>query len=152
MNRILNPFAPGAGNQPPELAGRDQIIEDAGIALERVKAGRSDRGQLLLGLRGVGKTVLLNHIDGMAKGHGYYTTVLEASEESQLAEQLVPRLRGVLLKLSAREKARDLAYRGLGALRGFASAFKVTIGVAAPILLWLSNRETPSNQRGISTN
>jgi hypothetical protein len=103
MDRARNPFAPGAGNRPPELAGRDRIIEDAGVTLQRIKAGRPDRGQLLLGLRGVGKTVLLNHINGMAWGYDYQTTILEASEESRLAEQLVPRLRGIILKLSARE-------------------------------------------------
>jgi hypothetical protein len=128
VERAKNPFAPGAGNQPPELAGRDQIIEEADVALQRVKAARNDRGQMLLGLRGVGKTVLLNHIEGMAESAGYYTILLEASEEGRLAELLAPRLRGVLVKLSARDKARDLAQRGLGALRGFASAFKVSIG------------------------
>jgi hypothetical protein len=130
MDRARNPFAPGAGNRPPELAGRDQIVEDADVTLQRIKAGRSDRGQLLLGLRGVGKTVLLNHINDMACRYEYHTTVLEASEETRLAEQLVPRLRGIILKLSTREKAKDLAQRSLGALRGFASAFKVTIGGA----------------------
>jgi hypothetical protein len=130
MDRARNPFAPGAGNRPPELAGRDRIIEDADVTLRRIKAGRPDRGQLLLGLRGVGKTVLLNHINGMASGYDYQTTILEASEESRLAEQLVPRLRGIILRLSARAKAKDLAHRSLGALRAFASAFKVSIGGA----------------------
>ncbi len=130
MDRARNPFAPGAGNRPPELAGRDQIIEDADVTLQRIKAGRADRGQLLLGLRGVGKTVLLNHIHEMAARHDYHTTILEASEESRLAEQLAPRLRGIIVRLSTREKAKDLALRSLGALRGFASAFKVTVGGA----------------------
>ena len=67
MDPVSNPFAPGAGTQPPEMAGRDRILNDAKIALERVKVGRPARSQMLLGLRGVGKTVLLNRIDQMAK-------------------------------------------------------------------------------------
>ena len=66
MDRKQNPFAPGAGTRPPELAGRDLILEDAGVALARVKAARPAKGQMLLGLRGVGKTVLLNEIAGTA--------------------------------------------------------------------------------------
>jgi len=60
MDPRTNPFAPGAGTPPPELAGRERIIEDASIALDRVKTGLHARSQLLLGLRGVGKTVLLS--------------------------------------------------------------------------------------------
>lgn len=83
---------------------------------------------MLLGLRGVGKTVLLNRIDEIAEGEGYLTVVLEAPENRRLAEMLVPELRKVLVKLSRVERARDLANRGLGALRSFASVFKVKAG------------------------
>lgn len=126
MDRARNPFAPGAGHQPPELAGRDQIIEDARIALERVIRGRPDRGHLLLGLRGVGKTVLLNRIEARAEEIGYYVVPIEAPEDKPLAELLAPKLRGILVKLSRHERAKELASRGLGVLRNFASAFKVT--------------------------
>lgn len=128
MNATQNPFAPGAGSQPPELVGRDQIIEDSTVALQRIKQGRSDRGHLLLGLRGVGKTVLLNRIDSIARTNGYLTMVIEAPEGGRLAEILVPRLRTLLIKLSRRERAKALATKGLGVLRAFASAFKVSIG------------------------
>lgn len=128
MNRARNPFAPGAGHQPPELAGRDQIIEDARVALERVIRGRPDRGHLLLGLRGVGKTVLLNRIESCAEGLGYYTVPIEAPEDKPLVELMAPKLRGILIKLSRHDRAKDLAARGLGVLRNLASAFKVTIG------------------------
>jgi Cdc6-like AAA superfamily ATPase len=60
MDRLHDPYAPGAGIRPPELAGRDDLLKSAGIELERTKAGRPSRGMVLLGLRGVGKTVLLN--------------------------------------------------------------------------------------------
>ena len=73
MDRRENPFSPGAGTPPPELAGRDRIIEDATVALARVKSGRPAKSQMLLGLRGVGKTVLLNEIARIAEGDGYRT-------------------------------------------------------------------------------
>src|SRR5436309_297231 len=66
MNPTANPFAPGAGTQPPELAGRERIIAEATVALGRVKLGRPSKSQMLLGLRGVGKTVLLNRIAAIA--------------------------------------------------------------------------------------
>lgn len=88
---------PGAGTRPPELAGREQIVEDAAVALARVKAGRLARSQMLLGLRGVGKTVLLNEIARLAEGEGYRAIELEAPENRRLAELLVPPLRSVLI-------------------------------------------------------
>ena len=66
MDPTRNPFAPGAGARPPELAGREAIIEAAGIAIERIARGRQEKSQMLLGLRGVGKTVLLNQIAQIA--------------------------------------------------------------------------------------
>ena len=128
MNPASNPFAPGAGTQPPELAGREAILSGAQLALERTKSGRSARSQLLLGLRGVGKTVLLNKINDLAEEAGYLTLVLEAPEGRRLAEMLVPPLRTVLHKLSRTDQAKDVARRGLAVLRAFAGAFKVSAG------------------------
>jgi len=128
MDPTRNPFAPGAGTPPPELAGRDKIIEDARVTLGRVKAGRSARSQMLLGLRGVGKTVLLNRIAEIAEEQAYFTVMLEAPEGKALAEQLVPPLRRVLFKLNRGERVQVRARQALGILRAFASAFKVTVG------------------------
>jgi hypothetical protein len=128
MDPALNPFSPGAGTQPPELAGRDRIIETADIALRRIKGGRSAKSQLLLGLRGVGKTVLLNRIAEMAESRGYRTILLEAPEDRRLVEMLVPPLRHLLFKLSGVEKVKELAKEGLGALRALARAFKLKVG------------------------
>ncbi len=83
---------------------------------------------MLLGLRGVGKTVLLNRIESMAEDIGYSVISMEAPESRRLAEYLAPALKGVLLKFSRIEQAKEYAGRALGALRGFASAFKVSIG------------------------
>lgn len=128
MDRRRNPFAPGAGTRPPELAGRDKIIEDATVALARVQSGRAAKSQMLLGLRGVGKTVLLNEIGRIAEEEGYRTIELEAPENRRLAEMLVPPLRLLLNRLSTVEKARAVATRALRGLQGFASVFKVKVG------------------------
>lgn len=129
MNPTTNPFAPGAGTQPPELAGRDAIIAMATITLARVKLGRPARSAILLGLRGVGKTVLLNRIAALAEGEGFEPVLLEAPEDRRLAELLVPPLRQLLFRLSRRSaRAGELVRRGLGVLRSFAKAFKVKVG------------------------
>lgn len=132
--------------RPPELAGRDSIIEAATIAMERIRRGRQEKSQMLLGLRGVGKTVLLNHLSRVAEEMGFIEVPLEAPEEQRLAMFLAPALRGTLLRLSRSEKAQDLARKAIGALRGFASAFKVKLGeinvsVTAPPLADSGNLE-----------
>ena len=128
MDPTRNPFAPGAGARPPELAGRESIIEAANIAMQRIRRGRQEKSQMLLGLRGVGKTVLLNRLAQLAEDMGSIVVPLEAPEGQRLAAFLAPALKSVLLRLSRVAQARELAQRGLGALRGFASAFKVSIG------------------------
>lgn len=128
MDPRNNPFSPGAGAPPPALVGRDQIISAADIALHRIKAGRPEKSQILLGLRGVGKTVLLNRIGHMAEDLGYLLVKLEAPEGQRLAMYLAPALKAILVQLSRTEKAKDLAARAFGALRGFAGAFNVSIG------------------------
>ena len=91
MDPVRNPFAPGAGSQPPELAGRGEIITAADIALQRILRGRPAQSQMLLGLRGVGKTVLLNRIEQIAEGHGYLTSFIEAPENRKLVDLLYPK-------------------------------------------------------------
>ena len=128
MDPLRNPFAPGAGAPPPELAGRDEVIETARIALHRIRAGRAEKSQMLLGLRGAGKTVLLNRIGAMAEEIGYHVVALEAPEGQRLAEYLAPALKSTLLRLSRVKRAKVHVGRAAAALRGFASAFKVSIG------------------------
>jgi len=128
MNPLLNPFSPGAGSRPPELAGRENIINEAKIAIGRVIAGRSSQSQILLGLRGTGKTVLLNEIENMAENQNYLTSFVEAPDNKRLVEILYPMMRQVLRKLSGIENAKILANQALAGLRNFASVFKVSIG------------------------
>jgi len=128
MDPLRNPFAPGAGTPPPALVGRDEIVSAAEIALHRIQRGRAEKSLMLLGLRGVGKTVLLNKIGQIAEEIGYSVVKLEAPEGQRLAQYLAPALKGTLIRLSKVEKAKNLASQALGALQGFASVFKVTIG------------------------
>lgn len=131
MDPVRNPFTPGAGSQPPELAGRDDIVTDANIALQRVLLGKHARSQMLLGLRGTGKTVLLNTIENAAEKLGYLTSAVEAPEDKSLAELLFPKMQQVLRKLSMVQAAKAKTHEAMGALRSFASAFKVSIGEIA---------------------
>jgi hypothetical protein len=128
MNPVLNPFAPGAGSRPPALTGRDEILEQATIALQRVAAHRHAKSQMLLGLRGVGKTVLLTRIAEIAEDNTYITAVIEAPENRSLAELLVPKLRRILVTLNRNENARELARKAASALQSFASVFKINYG------------------------
>jgi hypothetical protein len=125
MDPIRNPYAPGAGTQPPELAGRDEIRENVRIAIERIRIGRASKSVLMVGLRGVGKTVLLDRMRLDAEAAGHHTLRAEAPEDRSLPALLAPQLRTALLKLSHVEAARELSRRALRALAGFASALKV---------------------------
>ena len=96
MNPRRNPFAPGAGSRPPELAGRDAILERVSIALDRIRNGRHAQSAILIGLRGVGKTVLLNEMRRAAEGEGIIAVSIEAPEGQSLPAMLVPALRTAL--------------------------------------------------------
>ena len=128
MDPVRNPFAPGAGSQPPELAGRQLIIEDARVAIERALLGKPSRSQMFLGLRGVGKTVLLNAVETMAKERGHFTSIIEAPESKPLGELLLPHVHQVLRKLSLTDNAKAKVHDAMRALRSFASAFKFEYG------------------------
>ncbi len=128
MDPVANPFNPGAGTPPPELAGRDELLETARVSLERLRRGRPSKSMLLVGLRGVGKTVLLDRIRELAEGLAIETIRIEAPENRSLPAMLAPQLRIALLRLSRQAKAADLAIRALRALAGFARSLKVKFG------------------------
>lgn len=125
MDPVANPYAPGAGTPPPELAGRDEIREVVRVAIERVRRGLPTKSVLMVGLRGVGKTVLLDRMREDAEASGIYTIRVEAPEQRSLPAMLAPELRQALLRLSRNEKAKQLATKALRALAGFAKALKV---------------------------
>jgi len=128
MDARTNPYAPGAGTPPPELAGRDRLIDDAAIALDRIRNGLAAKSLLMVGLSGVGKTVLLNRICQDAEYRGFTALLLEAPEDRSLPGLLAPPLHSALVKMSRRAAAGDAAKRALGALAGFVRAMKVNFG------------------------
>ncbi len=125
MDPVLNPFCPGAGVPPPELAGRRALRETVRVAVERTRRGMATKSVLLVGLRGVGKTVLLDRMRDDAEASSIQVLRMEAPEGRSLPALLAPQLRQVLLRLSRQAKAKDLAERALRALAGFAKSMKL---------------------------
>ena len=125
MDPVTNPFAPGAGTKPPELAGRDDLRETIRIAIERASRRFPAKSILMVGLRGVGKTVLLDRMRDDAEATGIHTMRIEAPENRSLPALLAPQLRQALLRLSRFDKAKALANRALRGLAGFAKALKL---------------------------
>lgn len=128
MDAATNPFAPGAGTQPPELTGREINLESARVTIQRIKNGLHARSSLLIGLRGVGKTVLLNRIKTMAESEGYLTASIESPEDASLGALLAAPLRQMLLQLDGKAKAKQKIHEAMTALRNFASTFDIKIG------------------------
>lgn len=125
MDPVANPFSPGAGTPPPELAGRDDLREAVRVAAERVRRGLPAKSVLMVGLRGVGKTVLLDRMREDMEAAGIQTIRIEAPERRSLPALLAPQLRQALLRLSRNEQAREFGHRALRALAGFAKALKL---------------------------
>jgi hypothetical protein len=126
MRPADNPYTPGAGTPPAELAGRNQILEQAKNAIERAGNQKIAKSLMMLGLRGVGKTVLLNKIDEIAENLGFETAIFEAAPDRSLPEMLTPQLHRLLLKLNRLMAAGSHLKIAFETLRGFASAFKVS--------------------------
>jgi len=127
MDPIKNPFSPGAGAPPPELVGRDEVLEQTRILLGRVKQKRPEKSILLTGLRGVGKTVLLNEMERIALEDGYRTILIEVHENKSLGVLLAPHLRRLLYELDRLAGAGDKVRRGLAVLKSFIGAIKVKV-------------------------
>jgi hypothetical protein len=128
MDPVTNPYAPGAGSQPPELAGRDDIIEKTKTTLARAQIGRTSKSFMLVGLRGVGKTVLLNKVEEIANSRGYVAAFVETPETKTLPQLLIPCLRKILFRLDTQERVTEAVKRGLMILRSFANTMKVSVG------------------------
>lgn len=114
MDPIRNPYAPGAGQRPPELAGRDEQLRSFDIVLERVARGKPERSIVLTGLRGVGKTVLLNSLRSAAVRAGWGTGKFEARPDQGIRRPL-----GSALHTAVRELAHPDAQTTLGTIRAF---------------------------------
>lgn len=128
MRADHNPYNPGAGVPPPELAGRDALIEDARVAIVRARGGRAAKSAIMLGLRGVGKTVLLNALEAIAEDNNCQTALIEIDPDKTLAQQLAPQLQHILHRLDRIKKAGADVQKAFGSLRAFASMFKASVG------------------------
>lgn len=125
MDPVRNPFAPGAGTRPPELTGREETLKTASVAMQRTLQDRPASSMLFLGLRGVGKTVLLNTLEDEARQQDFLTSFFEAQEGRTLQDLLFPRLNQLLRKLSLGESAKHSLHKAWGALKSFAKTFKL---------------------------
>lgn len=127
MDRLENPYSPGAGAPPPELVGREIILDDAEVLFKRILKGRSERSMILTGLRGVGKTVLLNEIKSKAEENGFLTIFVEAPEEKSLSDMLAPQLRALLFRLDRMQGVSQKVKLSLGVFRAWLGTPQITI-------------------------
>ena len=125
MDPVRNPYSPGAGIPPPALVGRGRELETFDIAVQRLTLGRSARSQLLTGLRGTGKTVLLREFGRIADRNGWVHEKIEATEDFAFVEGISILVCRALLRLRDRDQIQDRARRALGALTAFRIAYRV---------------------------
>lgn len=118
MDELANPYRPGAGTTPPALLGRDELVRSFGTTLARARAGRPGKSVMPVGLRGVGKTVLLNRFAELAERDDYSVAFIEASEAGDFPTILAVRLRRILLQLDRGGVSRHVA-RALRVLKSF---------------------------------
>jgi hypothetical protein len=121
VDPVRNPYAPGAGQRPPELAGRDRELAQFEVVLERIARGRPERSMVLTGLRGVGKTVLLNSFRSMALQRLWGTGKIEARPEQSIRRPVAAALHMAVRELAPRHRAPDRIEHFLGVLKSFAS-------------------------------
>ena len=129
MDRLQNPYQPGAGTRPPALIGRDDLIDEFGVTLRRTLSGRSGKSCMLVGLRGVGKTVLLNRFAEIAGAEGVKVGFIEASENGDFRTLLAVRLRRILLEWNG--LVRRAVTTALGVLKSF--TLKLPLGASISI-------------------
>jgi hypothetical protein len=127
VNPDRNPFSPGAGAPPPVLVGRSVLLRSTKASLARLKAGKASRSVLVVGLRGTGKTVLLNEIEGQAIRLGFKTMALETPEDKPLPLILLPHLRKMFLDLGQGNDS-SAVKAGLRIFRSFLEGLKKRYG------------------------
>ena len=119
MDQVRNPYNPGAGARPYELAGRAAEVQELDVALQRLLIGRSGKSQLITGLHGVGKTVLLYEFSRTAARRGFIHEHIEVGDDGRLPQRLAVALRKALLKLGGKKKVKGVNRRALGVLKAF---------------------------------
>ncbi|MEV4491257.1 ATP-binding protein [Micromonospora coxensis] len=147
MDPVRNPYAPGAGQRPPELAGRGRELDVFDVVLERIARGRPERSLMLTGLRGVGKTVLLNTLRSQAINHLWGTGKIEARPDQSLRRPIAAALHMAVRELAPRHRAPDRIDAFLGVLKAFAQRGPSTGRQAAPKLRdrWQPGIDVPAS-------
>ncbi len=120
MDPIRNPYAPGAGQRPPELAGRDRELAQFDVTLERVAAGRPERSMIVSGLRGVGKTVLLNALRGQAVKRAWGTGKIEARPDQSVRLPIAQATHAAVREVAHRHRDPERVEAVAGVLKAFA--------------------------------
>ena len=120
MDPVRNPYAPGAGQRPPELAGRAKQLDAFDVVLERISRGRPERSVMLTGLRGVGKTVLLNQLRSAARSRDWGTGKLEARPDQELRRPLASALHMAVRSIAVAHRNMEMVDDFLGILKAFA--------------------------------
>ena len=128
MDRIKNPFTPGAGYLPPQLAGRNQVIEDGEVVALRTKLQRAERGLMLIGPRGVGKTVLLKCLSEHARENGIVPVISEIRNDKSDLEELAQKLKEALYTLDFRCKVKSCIQEAFSVLGSFVKRYALNIG------------------------
>ena len=119
VDAVRNPYTPGAGSRPPVLSGRDAQLDAFRILLERLRLGRPEKSLMMTGLRGVGKTVLLGTLDGIAEEAGFRTASAEITHETDFSSLMARLTRRALLSLSPAGRFRAKARRAAAVLKAF---------------------------------
>jgi hypothetical protein len=141
MDEVTNPYNPGAGTRPYELTGRNSQVHGMEVTLQRLLSGRSGRSQLLTGLRGVGKTVLLEEFSRTASRLGYIHEHVEISEDGKLPLRLAAAMRRVLIKLDRKKRVGEAVVRALGSLKAFTLTLPdgVSLNIDVPVVHGLTD-------------
>jgi hypothetical protein len=144
VDPVRNPYAPGAGQRPPELAGRDRELAQFDVVLERIASGRPERSLVLTGLRGVGKTVLLNALRSAAIARLWGTGKIEARPDQSIRRPVAAALHMAIREIAPRHRAADRVDEVLGVLKAF--ALRDTAGAKANTPRWQPGIDVPAGR------
>lgn len=128
MDQVNNPFTPGAGFMPPELAGRKEVLDEGAMVAKRTKLLKAERGLMLIGPRGVGKTAVLKFLSENARKSGILTIAAEVRDDGQILEELAIKVKEILLQLDVSSRVKSTIREAFSSLAHFVRRFSINIG------------------------
>ena len=151
---LLNPYTPGAGVPPRYLAGRENTIREAEEILNYIANGYFARSVVYYGLRGVGKTVLLNHIEDMAEAQSIHYEHIEIGERDSFKSNISLNVLKLIRQMSAKEKAKQYVDKALSVLKAFSIRYSqesgFSIGVDADVISAVGIADTGNFQNDLT--